>query len=115
MIVYVVPHSIYPNGYQCNPKVPLPLVNLEAQKNHMAFHLMCCYGDPKLKAWLEKAWKDAGKRSDRGGGGVRFRPLEDGPLEGFGQLVASWPVEGNIRRTEKAFAEMSEASAATET
>src|SRR5437868_3216809 len=45
MIGYVVPHSIYPKGYQCNPKVPLPFVNLGSQKNHMAFHLMCCYCD----------------------------------------------------------------------
>src|SRR5205814_9229787 len=71
MIGYVVPHSIYPNGYQCNPKVPLPFENLGSQKNHMAFYLMCCYGDPKLKAWFEKAWKDAGKKFDRGGGWVR--------------------------------------------
>jgi hypothetical protein len=42
MIGYVVPHSIYPKGYQCNPKVPLPFVNLGSQKNHMALHLMCC-------------------------------------------------------------------------
>jgi hypothetical protein len=35
MIGYVVPHSIYPKGYQCNPKVPLPFVNLGSQKNHM--------------------------------------------------------------------------------
>src|SRR6476661_3083034 len=43
MIGYVVPHSLYPKGYQCNPKVPLPFVNLGSQKNHMALHLMCCY------------------------------------------------------------------------
>src|SRR5215510_14359628 len=65
MIGYVVPHSIYPKGYQCNPKVPLPFVNLGSQKNHLALHLMCCYGDPKLKSWLEKAWKDASKKFDR--------------------------------------------------
>ena len=38
MIGYVVPHSIYPKGYQCNPKVPLPFVNLGSQKNHMALY-----------------------------------------------------------------------------
>jgi len=105
MIGYVVPHSIYPQGYQCNPKVPLPFVNLGSQKNHMALHLMCCYGDAKLKAWFEKAWKDAGKKFDMGGGCVRFRKLEDVPLEVIGQLVASLPVEVYIRRIEKVFAE----------
>ena len=58
MIGYVVPHSIYPKGYQCNPKLPLPFVNLGSQKNHMALHLMCCYGDPKLKAWFEKPYQN---------------------------------------------------------
>ena len=115
MIGYVVPHSIYPKGYQCNPKVPLPFVNLGSQKNHMAFHLMCCYGDPKLKAWFEKAWKDAGKKFDMGGGCVRFKKLEDVPLEVIGQLVASLPVDVYIRRIEKVFAENAEARAAKKT
>ena len=41
MIGYVVPHSLYPKSYHCNPKLPLPFVNLGSQKNHMALHLMC--------------------------------------------------------------------------
>jgi hypothetical protein len=112
MIGYVVPHSIYPKGYQCNPKVPLPFVNLASQKNHMALHLMCCYSDPELKRWFEKAWKDAGKKLDMGGGCVRFKKLEEVPLEVIGQLVARLPVDVYIRRIEKAFAEIAEARAA---
>ena len=115
MIGYVVPHSIYPKGYQCNPKVPLPFVNLGSQKNHMAFYLMCCYGDPKLKAWFEKAWKGAGKKFDMGGGCVRFKKLEDVPLEVIGQLVARLPVDVYIRRIEKVFAENVAARAAQKT
>jgi hypothetical protein len=115
MIGYVVPHSIYPPGYQCNPKLPLPFVNLGAQKNHLALYLMCCYGDPKLKAWFEKKWRDAGKKFDAGGGCVRFKKLADVPLEVIGQLVASLPVEVYIRRIEKAFAEIAEARAAKKT
>ncbi len=115
MIGYVVPHSIYPKGYQCNPKLPLPFVNLASQKNHMALYLMCCYGDPKLKAWLEKAWKDAGKKWDMGSGCVRFKKLEDVPLEVVGELVASMPVDVYIRRIEKVFAEIAEARAARKT
>src|SRR5437016_1846375 len=88
MIGYVVPHSIYPKGYQCNPK---------------------------LKAWFEKAWKDAGKKFDMGGGCVRFKKLEDVPLEVIGQLVASLPVDVYIRRIEKVFAEIAEARAAKKT
>jgi hypothetical protein len=115
MIGYVVPHSIYPKGYRCNPKLPLPFVNLASQKNHMALHLMCCYGDPKLKASFEKAWKDAGKKFDMGGGCVRFKKLEDVPLEVIGQLVARLPVDVYIRRIEKVFAEIAEARAAKKT
>jgi hypothetical protein len=105
MIGYVVPHSIYPEGYQCNPKVPLPFINLGSQKKHMALHLMCCYADPNLKACFEKAWKDAGKKFDMGGGCVRFKKIEDVPLEMIGQFVASLPVDDYIRRIEKVFAE----------
>ena len=112
MIGYVVPHSIYPKGYQCNPKLPLPFVNLGSQKNHMALHLMCCYSDPKLKAWFEKAWKDTGKKFDMGGGCVRFKKLEDVPLKVIGDLVASMPVDAYIRRIEKTFAEIAAARAA---
>ena len=112
MIGYVVPHSLYPQGYQCNPKVPLPFVNLGSQKGHMAMHLMCCYGDAELKAWFEKAWKETGKKFDMGGGCVRFKKLEDVPLEVVGQLIASLPVEVYIRRIEKVFAENVAARAA---
>src|SRR5262245_40926708 len=115
MIGYVVPHSVYPKGYPCNPKVPLPLVNLGSQKNHMALHLMCCYCDPKLKVWLEKAWKARGKKFDMGGGCVRFKKLEDVPLEVIGELVASLPVDVYIRRIEQVFGEIAEARAAKKT
>jgi hypothetical protein len=92
--------------------VPLPFVNLGSQKNHLALYLMCCYCDPKLKAWFEKAWKDAGKKFDSGGGCVRFKKLEDAPLEVIGQLVAGLPVDVYIRRIEKAFTEIAKARAA---
>jgi hypothetical protein len=112
MIGYVVPHSIYPKGYQCNPKLPLPFVNLGSQKSHMALHLMCCYSDPKLKASLEKAWKVTGKKFDMGGGCVRFKKVEDVPLDVIGEFVASLPVEDYIRRMEEVFGANAKARAA---
>lgn len=115
MIGYVVPHSIYPKGYQCNPKLPLPFVNLGSQKNHIALHLMCCYGDPELRAWFEKAWRDAGKKLDMGGGCVRFKKVEEVPLEVIGQLVARLPVDAYIRRIEQVFAQNAAARAASKT
>ncbi len=115
MIGYVVPHSLYPKGYQCNPKLPLPFLNLASQKNHMAFYLMCCYGDSELRAWFEKAWKDAGKKLDTGAGCVRFKRLDDVPLEVIGQLVARLPVDMYISRIEKVFAENAESRAEKKT
>ena len=48
MIGYVVPHSIYPDGYHCDPKLPLPFMALAAQKNFVAFYHMGIYADPAL-------------------------------------------------------------------
>src|SRR5882672_6415595 len=57
MIGYVVPHSIYPAGYHCNPKLPLPYANLGSQKNHIALHMMTIYGDKATEQWFRKAWQ----------------------------------------------------------
>ena len=45
MIGYYVPHRVYPAGYHCDPKQPLPFASLGSQKNHMALYLMCIYGE----------------------------------------------------------------------
>lgn len=103
MIGYVVPHSVYPKGYQCNPKLPLPFVNLGSQKNHMALYLMCIYGDAKTDQWFRKAWEKSGRKLDSGKGCIRFKRLEDVPLEVVGQLVARIPVADYIARIESVF------------
>jgi hypothetical protein len=103
MIGYVVPHSIYPKGYQCNPKLPLPFVNLGSQKNHMALYLMCIYGDAKTDQWFRKAWEKTGRKLDGGKGCIRFKRLEDIPLEVVGQLIARTPVADYIARIESVF------------
>jgi len=103
MIGYVVPHSIYPKGYHCDPKLPLPFVNLGSQKNHMALYLMNLYGQPKNEQWFRKAWEGAGKKLDMGKACVRFKRLEDVPLEVVGQAVARTPVADYIARIESFF------------
>ena len=105
MIGYVVPHSIYPAGYHCDPKLPLPYANLASQKNHMALYLMCCYGDPATDRWFRKAWSAAGKKLDMGKSCVRFKKLEDVSLEVIGQLIARVPVKNYIARIEKVLGE----------
>ena len=104
MIGYVVPHSIYPPGYACNPKLPLPFVNLGSQKNHMALYLMCIYGDAKTDQWFRKAWEKTGRKLDGGKGCIRFKRLEDVPLEVLGELIARTPVADYIDRIESVFA-----------
>jgi hypothetical protein len=104
MIGYVVPHSLYPKGYHCDPKLPLPFANLASQKNHMALYLMTVYGDPVTEKWFRGAWNAAGKKLDMGKACVRFKKLEDVPLDVVGQLIARVPVKAYIARIEKVFA-----------
>lgn len=103
MIGYVVPHSIYPKGYKCNPKLPLPFANLGSQKNHMSLYLMCIYGDTKTDQWFRKAWEKTGRKLDAGKGCIRFKRLEDVPLEVVGQLIARTPVSDYVARIESVF------------
>ncbi len=103
MIGYVVPHSLYPAGYKCDPKLPLPFVNLASQKNHMALYLMSVYGDPETEQWFRKAWLAAGQKLDMGKCCVRFKRLEDVPLKVVGQIIARVPVKEYIVRIEKVF------------
>jgi hypothetical protein len=110
MIGYVVPHSLYPKGYHCDPKLPLPFANLGSQKNHMALYLMTVYGDSKTEQWFRKAWERAGKKLDMGKACVRFKRLEDVPLEVVGQVIARTPVADYLARVESARHRQGEAS-----
>jgi len=56
MIGYVVPHSIYPDGYHCDTKLPLPFINIASQKNFIALYHSSIYADPELKEWFEKEY-----------------------------------------------------------
>jgi hypothetical protein len=101
MIGYVVPHSIYPAGYHCDPKQPLQYVCLGSQKNHMALHAMCAYGDKATLEWLQKSFKAAGKKLDMGKACLRFKKLDDLPLDVIGQLIARVPVNAYVARVEQ--------------
>jgi len=102
MIGYVVPHSLYPAGYHCDPKLPLPLAILGSQKNHMAIHLCSVYGNEEAEKWFRKAWLASGKKLDMGKACVRFKKLEDVPLDVIGQVFARTPVKKYIAAIEKA-------------
>ena len=87
MIGYFVPHSVYPDGYHCDPKQPLPFAHLASQKNHISVYLFCIYSDEKQSDWFRKAWEKTGKKLNMGKSCVRFRKLEDVPLKVIGQAV----------------------------
>ncbi|MDO3624560.1 DUF1801 domain-containing protein [Mucilaginibacter sp. BT774] len=88
MLGYVVPHSIYPKGYHCNPKVPLPYINLASQKNYIALYATCVYGDSKLKDWFVSEYpKHCKTRLDMGAGCIRFKKMDDIPYQLIGELA----------------------------
>jgi hypothetical protein len=93
MIGYYVPHKVYPPGYHCDPKQPLPFAGLGSQKNHMAVYLMCIYGSRQHEEWFRKEWAKTGKKLDMGKSCIRFRKLEDLALEVIGEAVARVPAK----------------------
>ena len=86
MISYYVPHSVFPEGYHCNPEQPLPFAAIGAQEHHIGLYLFCVYCDPKQEAWFRAAWLKAGKRLDMGKSCVRVKTIEDVPLEVVAEL-----------------------------
>jgi len=102
MIGYYVPHSIYPAGYHCNPKEPLPYASLASQKNYMSIYLMCIYGDEAHRGWFVDAWRKTGKKLDMGKSCVRFKKLEDVALKIVGQAVKRVTVKKYIEFYENA-------------
>lgn len=90
MISYEVPLSIYPKTY--NQK-PLMYAALASQKNHMAVYLSNIYSDPEARDWFEFEYKATGKKMDIGKSCVRFKKLDDLPIELIGQAIARTPMD----------------------
>ncbi|MCB9881421.1 MAG: DUF1801 domain-containing protein [Planctomycetes bacterium] len=86
MIGYAVPHSVYPDGYHCDPKQPLPFASIASQKNHFALYVFCMNGREDVEAWFREEWKKTGKKLDMGKGCIRFKKFEDVPLDLIGAL-----------------------------
>ena len=112
MIGYAVPHSVFPAGYHCDPKQPLPFAALASQKNHMALYLMCVYGSPAQEEWFRQAWARSGKKLDMGKSCVRFRKLDDLPLDVIGQTIQRVPAKKYIAHYEAMLAAMGKAPGA---
>ena len=104
MLGYVVPHSIYPNGYHCNPKLPLPFINLGSQKNFIALHHLGIYGNKNLLDWYVAEYpKHAKIKIDMGKGCLRFKKMDDIPYDLIAELARKITIEQWIVNYEKAF------------
>lgn len=103
MIGYYVPHSIYPAGYHCDPRQPLPFAGLASQKNYMSVYLMGLYSEPEEEKKFREAWTKTGKKLDRGKCCIRFKSVEDLALDVLGRAVARVPVAKHIASYEAAF------------
>jgi hypothetical protein len=102
MIGYVIPHTIYPDGYHCDPAQPLPFIFIASQKNHIALYHMALYADKKLMEWFRKGYpKDS--KLDMGKSCVRFKKLEDIPMDLIGNLVKKVNVKDWIELYESHF------------
>lgn len=101
MLGYVVPHSTYPDGYHCDPKQPLPFINLASQKNHIGFYHMGIYGDPKLLDWFIKEYPNhVSNKLDMGKSCIRFKNPKKIPYELLGELATKMTVEQWIEKYE---------------
>ena len=89
-ITYQVPLSIHPDTYS---RQPLMYAALASQKNHMAVYLTSIYMDPESQATFERDYKATGKRYDVGKSCVRFRRLDDLPLELIGRAIGSMTMQ----------------------
>lgn len=104
---YVVPHEIYPAGYHCDPKLPLPFVAIASQKNFIAFYHMGIYAIPELQKWFTTEFpKHSTAKLDMGKSCIRFKKPEHIPYQLLGELIKKLPVkdwikvyEENIKKT----------------
>lgn len=98
MIAYEVPLATYPDTYN---KRPLMYAALASQKNYMSLYLTSVYVLPGADEEFERAYRATGKRYDMGKSCVRFRRLDDLPLELVAQTIAAVDVPSFIKRFEE--------------
>ncbi len=105
MITFVIPLETYPNTYNGHP---LMYAALGSQKRHMSLYLMNVYGDGETQRWFADGFAAAGKKLDMGKSCVRFKKLDDLPLELIGETIARTPAAEYIAHYEASRAQMAE-------
>jgi len=101
MLCYVVPHSTYPNGYHCDPKLPLPFLSIASQKNFIAVYHMGIYTDKELLDWFTAEYpKHVKTKLDMGKSCIRFKKPDEIPFDLLGELFQKITVEDWISKYE---------------
>ena len=93
MITYAVPHRVYPAGYHCDPKLPVPFLSLASQKNGVSLYLFCLYCDETEVERFKAAWVKTGKKLDMGKSCVRLKKLDAVPLDVIGKTIKRMTVK----------------------
>ena len=94
MIGYVVPHSVYPDGYHCSPELPLPFANIANQKNFIGFYHMGIYAQPDLLKWFQDEYPNHSKyKLNMGKSCVRFKRVNDIPYDLIGEVMTKMTVQ----------------------
>lgn len=101
MLGYCVPHEIYPSGYHCNPKDPLPFFAVASQKNSINIYHMMIYADKELHDWFVAEYPKYSKsKLDMGKSCIRFKKTTDIPFDLIGELLTKVTVDQWIKRYE---------------
>jgi len=104
MVGWNVPLETYPAGYHCTPGSPLPFMALASQKNFIAFYHMGMYAKPELLNWFVEEFPKYSKRKlDIGKSCVRFKKMDDIPLELLAEMSKKMTVEDWINTYESNF------------
>ena len=102
MLGYVVPHSLYPDGYHCSPELPLPFMNVASQKNFVAVYHSGIYASKEIHDWFVTQYpKYVNTKLDMGKSCIRFKKMETIPYELIGELCTKMSVEEWIALYEK--------------
>ena len=93
-IAFVVPHSIYPNGYHCDPKQPLPFISIASQKHYIALYHMGLYENTEMLKWFTDEYpKHSKTKLDMGKSCIRFKKPDHIPFELIGELCSKMSTE----------------------
>lgn len=91
---FVVPKSIYPDGYHCKPNPPLPFISIGSQKNFIALYHMGIYAQKELMDWFVTEYpKHCSRKLDMGKSCIRFKKPEEIPFELIGELAKKMTVQ----------------------